>query len=126
MSKFEDKKEEVEKKVLPYVHSPSPSRLPIPASDTLYIACMIANPRNVFFDIDIAGEKAGRIVFKLYDDIVPKVRPLPFFIFGHKLSNRPQQTSEDLQLERNPIRMKIYLKDSDTKGLISIELFRVL
>ena len=38
--------------------------------------CMIANPRNVFFDIDIAGEKAGRIIFKLYDDIVPKVRPL--------------------------------------------------
>jgi hypothetical protein len=97
-----------------------------PSPDTLYIACMIANPRNVFFDIDIAGEKAGRIVFKLYDDIVPKVRPLPFFIFGHKLSNRPQQTSEDLQLERNPIRMKIYLKDSDTKGLISIELSRVL
>jgi len=37
---------------------------------------MIANPRNVFFDIDIAGEKAGRIIFKLYDDIVPKVRSL--------------------------------------------------
>jgi hypothetical protein len=74
MSKVEDKKEEVEKKVLPYVHSPSPSRLPIPTSGTLYIACMVANPRNVFFDIDIAGEKAGRIIFKLYDDIVPKVR----------------------------------------------------
>ena len=39
--------------------------------------CVIADPRNVFFDLDIAGEKAGRIVFKLYDDIVPKVRPLP-------------------------------------------------
>ncbi|MFI7103106.1 peptidylprolyl isomerase [Streptomyces sp. NPDC050161] len=27
---------------------------------------------NVFFDITIDGEPAGRIVFKLYDDIVPK------------------------------------------------------
>lgn len=27
---------------------------------------------NVFFDITINGEKAGRIVFKLYDDVVPK------------------------------------------------------
>jgi hypothetical protein len=48
---------------------------PFPLPDTLHIACMIADNRNVFFDIDIAGEKAGRIVFKLYDDIVPKVRP---------------------------------------------------
>ena len=27
---------------------------------------------NVFFDITIDGENAGRIVFKLYDDVVPK------------------------------------------------------
>ncbi|KAF8157118.1 putative cyclophilin [Crassisporium funariophilum] len=27
---------------------------------------------NVFFDITIGNEKAGRIVFKLYDDVVPK------------------------------------------------------
>jgi cyclophilin family peptidyl-prolyl cis-trans isomerase len=27
---------------------------------------------NVFFDINIGGKKAGRIVFELYDDIVPK------------------------------------------------------
>ncbi|MFE4358278.1 peptidylprolyl isomerase [Kitasatospora sp. NPDC056800] len=27
---------------------------------------------NVFFDIEINGEAAGRIVFKLYDDVVPK------------------------------------------------------
>ncbi|MEU4202045.1 peptidylprolyl isomerase [Streptomyces sp. NPDC039022] len=27
---------------------------------------------NVFFDITINGDKAGRIVFKLYDDVVPK------------------------------------------------------
>lgn len=27
---------------------------------------------NVFFDITIGGQPAGRIVFKLYDDIVPK------------------------------------------------------
>jgi hypothetical protein len=39
-------------------------------------ALSLANTRNVFFDIDIAGEKAGRIIFKLYDDIVPKVRSL--------------------------------------------------
>jgi hypothetical protein len=35
----------------------------------------MTNVRNVFFDLEIAGEKAGRVVFKLYDDIVPKVRP---------------------------------------------------
>ncbi|NEA61010.1 peptidylprolyl isomerase [Streptomyces sp. SID12488] len=27
---------------------------------------------NVFFDITIDGDSAGRIVFKLYDDVVPK------------------------------------------------------
>ncbi|KAF5350805.1 hypothetical protein D9758_010361 [Tetrapyrgos nigripes] len=27
---------------------------------------------NVFFDIKIGGNDAGRIVFKLYDDVVPK------------------------------------------------------
>ncbi|RGD59952.1 peptidylprolyl isomerase [Kitasatospora xanthocidica] len=27
---------------------------------------------NVFFDIEINGEAAGRIVFKLYDEVVPK------------------------------------------------------
>ncbi|KAL0958483.1 hypothetical protein HGRIS_000622 [Hohenbuehelia grisea] len=27
---------------------------------------------NVFFDITIGGQAAGRIVFKLYDDVVPK------------------------------------------------------
>jgi len=27
---------------------------------------------NVFFDITISGQGAGRIIFKLYDDIVPK------------------------------------------------------
>ncbi|KIK02713.1 hypothetical protein K443DRAFT_509070 [Laccaria amethystina LaAM-08-1] len=27
---------------------------------------------NVFFDISIDGQSAGRIVFKLYDDVVPK------------------------------------------------------
>ena len=32
---------------------------------------MAKNPR-VFFDISIAGEKAGRIVFNLYADVVPK------------------------------------------------------
>jgi hypothetical protein len=85
MNKVDDKKEEVEKKVLPYVPSSLSSWFPfalvfIPFSllSAPYVyTCMIANPRNVFFDIDIAGEKAGRIVFKLYDDIVPKVPPLP-------------------------------------------------
>jgi hypothetical protein len=28
---------------------------------------------NVFFDLEIAGEKAGRVVLNLFDDIVPKV-----------------------------------------------------
>ncbi|MCX5215112.1 peptidylprolyl isomerase [Kitasatospora sp. NBC_00240] len=28
--------------------------------------------QNVYFDITIDGEAAGRIVFKLYDDVVPK------------------------------------------------------
>lgn len=32
---------------------------------------MAPNPK-VFFDISIAGEKAGRIVFNLYADVVPK------------------------------------------------------
>ncbi|GIJ87954.1 heme binding [Aspergillus pseudoviridinutans] len=27
---------------------------------------------NVFFDISIAGQPAGRIIFKLFDDVVPK------------------------------------------------------
>ncbi|THH27688.1 hypothetical protein EUX98_g6510 [Antrodiella citrinella] len=27
---------------------------------------------NVFFDITIGGEPAGRVTFKLYDDVVPK------------------------------------------------------
>ena len=27
---------------------------------------------NVFFDVDIAGKPAGRIIFKLYDEVVPK------------------------------------------------------
>ncbi|MGW2288007.1 peptidylprolyl isomerase, partial [Streptomyces phaeochromogenes] len=27
---------------------------------------------NVFFDITIDGSATGRIVFKLYDDVVPK------------------------------------------------------
>jgi len=27
---------------------------------------------NVYFDIQIGGQDAGRIVFKLYDDVVPK------------------------------------------------------
>ncbi|TFK65496.1 putative cyclophilin [Pluteus cervinus] len=27
---------------------------------------------NVYFDITIAGQNAGRIVFRLYDDVVPK------------------------------------------------------
>jgi hypothetical protein len=85
MSKAEEKREEVEKKVLPYVPLRSLLFIPfsilfIPLSNlsASYIyPCMIAHPRNVFFDIDIAGEKAGRIIFKLYDDIVPKVPPLP-------------------------------------------------
>jgi len=29
------------------------------------------SPPNVFFDIDIGGRPAGRIVFELYDDITP-------------------------------------------------------
>jgi hypothetical protein len=32
----------------------------------------MAQNSKVFFDITIAGEKAGRIVFKLYNDVVPK------------------------------------------------------
>uniref|UniRef100_A0AAU2UY12 Peptidyl-prolyl cis-trans isomerase n=1 Tax=Streptomyces sp. NBC_00003 TaxID=2903608 RepID=A0AAU2UY12_9ACTN len=28
--------------------------------------------QNVFFDITIGGEKAGRIVFRLFDDVVPE------------------------------------------------------
>ena len=44
--------------------------LPIPL-----VLATVADDRNVFFDLEIAGEKAGRVVFKLYDDIVPKVRP---------------------------------------------------
>lgn len=28
----------------------------------------------MFFDIHVAGESAGRVVFKLYDDVVPIVR----------------------------------------------------
>lgn len=28
---------------------------------------------NVFFEIHISGEKAGKVVFKLYDDVVPEV-----------------------------------------------------
>ena len=31
----------------------------------------MANPQ-VFFDIEIAGKKEGRIVFELYEDVVPK------------------------------------------------------
>jgi hypothetical protein len=31
-------------------------------------------PPQVFFDIEIGGEKAGRVVFGLYGDVVPKVR----------------------------------------------------
>ncbi|XP_062331703.1 peptidyl-prolyl cis-trans isomerase D [Osmerus eperlanus] len=33
-----------------------------------------ANPTNprVFFDVDIGGERAGRVVFELFNDIVPK------------------------------------------------------
>ena len=27
---------------------------------------------KVFFDMEIGGEPAGRIVFKLYDDVTPK------------------------------------------------------
>lgn len=27
---------------------------------------------KVFFDISVGGEKEGRIVFELYDDVVPK------------------------------------------------------
>ena len=27
----------------------------------------------MFFEIHVAGEKTGRVVFKLYDDVVPKV-----------------------------------------------------
>ena len=27
---------------------------------------------NCFFDVSIAGKAIGRIVFKLYDDVVPK------------------------------------------------------
>lgn len=27
---------------------------------------------NVFFDIEIDGKPTGKIVFKLYDDVVPK------------------------------------------------------
>jgi len=83
MSKVEEKKEEVERNVLPYVPFPS---LPLyslshpPSSSPFLLLYTIADPRNVFFDIDIAGEKAGRIIFKLYDDIVPKVRSLPAFL----------------------------------------------
>jgi len=48
--------------------------LPIPL-----VLAAVADDRNVFFDLEIAGEKAGRVVFKLYDDIVPKVcSPSPF------------------------------------------------
>lgn len=33
----------------------------------------MADPRpRVFFDVSIGGEAAGRIVFELYDDVVPK------------------------------------------------------
>lgn len=41
---------------------------------TPLVLAPVADERNVFFDLEIAGEKAGRVVFKLYDDIVPKVR----------------------------------------------------
>jgi cyclophilin family peptidyl-prolyl cis-trans isomerase len=33
---------------------------------------MAETQKNVFFDITIGGKDAGRIVFKLYDDIVPR------------------------------------------------------
>ena len=56
-----------------------PPRLSILASNTPS-TYTLTNTRNVFFDLDIAGEKAGRIIFKLYDDIVPKVSPIPPFL----------------------------------------------
>lgn len=34
--------------------------------------CALEANRKVFFDIDIAGKNAGRIVFDLYTDITPK------------------------------------------------------
>ncbi len=33
----------------------------------------MSNPNpKVFFDVDVAGENAGRIVFELFADVVPK------------------------------------------------------
>lgn len=117
MSKAEDKKEEVEKKELPYVPSIAPF--------ISLLRDMVVNPRNVFFDIEIAGEKAGRIVFKLYDDIVPKVSPSSFsiFQFAEILTYRQQPTSEVSLLERNMIPTKTFPKDSGTKVPISTGLF---
>ena len=35
------------------------------------------NPQNplVFFDIDIGTQRAGKIIFELFSDVVPKVMP---------------------------------------------------
>jgi len=82
----------------------------------------MADISNVFFDIDIAGEKAGRIVFKLYDDIVPKVCPPRHASFSlFKAYIRRPQTFEDLLPERSPTPMMTCPRDSDTKELISTE-----
>jgi len=38
----------------------------------LFIVIEVLNLLNTQFDITIDGQSAGRIVFKLYDDVVPK------------------------------------------------------
>lgn len=112
--------------------------LPIPL-----VLAAVTDDRNVFFDLEIAGEKAGRVVFKLYDDIVPKVRfraPSPLILPVPILSGQTAANFRGLAtgkvslflpflhrfvlmlMSRNRLLMKICPKDLDTRELPSIGL----
>lgn len=105
------------------------------------VLATVADDRNVYFDLEIAGEKAGRVVFKLYDNIVPKVcfrAPSPLILPVPILSGQTAANFRGLAtgkvsllppflhrlvpmlMSRNRLLMKTYLKGSDTRGLRSI------